>query len=626
MVKKFLLYILLVACTYQKFDFTSLATTNSDDNLEPQRESSHTCIPEYSTILEGGMLDILTLGIKTSSRQQIRFKHINTGDNVEVDLCSPENIAICDKWDSNTGKCSDISLEILIKKNDQYQKTTLNINNNIPSREAISTKLFGIIPTTNYIYLTPKQDQICVQSHMIFYYPFLGCTFIQDPFTQSIYHEMLYDDPVKRQFSSDTSVQSITKNMGNCIKDTQKHSSSEISRPIFSTIYLCASRMLNNAREKSLFDVRMVLVNFVKYCLTLYVIFIGFNLILTQEINKTIFITHIVKIIFVMYFAVGISTENDKVENGFDKYIIPFVENAGTQISSFLVGVGSRCSKITTTNYEEGYKLLSFWNYIDCYFRVFLPNPIFLMLIFIFTKYSNLLLVTLPLQYIIIVSMMFLFVIETFIRSLVVISLLAIVSPIFITMYLFNFTQEYFRNFIQINLSMILQPFVASLYIFLCILVLEHSTDGVVDFAIKHGTDFTAKDLFLYIFDLIKAILFSTLIIYILLRLRGQISHFIAFITTGPTLTHIRNVNIPRNNNLKKPQKGDKDTKDSYTSRGINTRDSFTGRRDSNTRDSFTKRDHNTRDYKSTSRENSGTSNLKDSNTPMDSIKTRGPN
>ncbi len=587
--KKIYSYLLFFLCVFQQFSYISFASLNNNTDLEVEKkkdyrsfarsnnntdlevekknESSHTCVPEYSSVLLVGIVDFLTLGMRATAKSQIRLKYLNFDSSLRIE-CPPDKFIKCDKWDPESGKCSDLSMDLLLKRGDKYEKTSMKIVENVSHSEQISSNLFGLIPIPTSIYLSLTQDYVCVQGNFLLLSPYVGCTFLEEPFKQSIYHEEMHDTP-STYSTSNKNVQHIKDAVGNCVRDAQKNSSSEVNSPIFSTIYLCTSRVLDTIRKNSLTSVRSSLINFVKYSLILYVIFVGFNLILTQEINKTLFITHIVKIVFVTYFSIGISISDNTVENGFDKYVLPFVTNAGSEISSFLSGIGNKCSTILNETYKQGYEALSFWNYVDCYFAVLVPNILLIVLVTIYSLTFNFFLVLLPLQYIIAVILMFTFVIETFVRSLVVISILAIVSPIFITMYLFNFTKGYFEKFIKINLSMILQPFIASLYMFICILLLENVIDGIVHLVEQFNLDWniiTSIEDFIklipYLPDFIRSILISSVVCYILLGLRGNISQFIATITEGPTLVNFRQMNFKPNNRRKAYNRGTPKTND----------------------------------------------------------------
>ncbi|MBF8246658.1 MAG: type IV secretion system protein [Rickettsia sp.] len=509
-----LIYVFFIFLSHFTSSIFASNSNQSISDIQDESKISNTCFPVYDSILIDSMLIQLTLGQKLTAQNKIRFQDSKNN----LDLCAIPNRPKCEDWNQNDGTCNKISLKPFIKAkgSSDFRETLLTIENNAPKNQIqVDTKILGFIPGSANVFLSTHMDMVCTQAQFLVFSPYLGCTFMQ---------------------------QSDAKEVNeSCVRDIKNHSQSK--RPLSSIVYYCTSQMLKEIREDSLKDIREILKNFVQYSLVLYVIFIGYRIILTQEINKTSLIIEIIKMIFVTYFSIGLVGEDGKIQNGFDKYILPLVESAGSELARFINLSGKICKfpKGNDTSYEEGYAFLGFWDSIDCYLSSFLPNELFLVLIIVFLKFGSFW-GMLILQYILLVLSMFTFVLEIFVRSLIVMTILSILSPIFITMYLFSFTRDYFDKFIKVNLSMILQPLVATLYIFLAIWIFEKAfyklfgnEEGDVNFF------YMFSNVFSNISDFIINFLQLSIIAYLVIKIRSNIASFVAFITGGPILVNMRN-------------------------------------------------------------------------------------
>jgi type IV secretion system protein VirB6 len=223
--------------------------------------------------------------------------------------------------------------------------------------------------------------------------------------------------------------------------------------------------------------------------LTLYVIFVGFNIVLGGELpNQGELIMYALKVILVIYFSVGINTTHDTQGfNGMTEWIFPILFDGAGELSSWIMGADpSGLCKFTQEDYDEaiqGYwNLYSLWDSLDCrilhylgvnfasdtsnsskYMNFSIPPYMLLLIPAIYT--ANLQLIMLALAYPLLIISVAAYFVNSFIMSLICIVILGVLAPLFVPMVLFQFTKGYFTSWFKLLLSFTLQPMVVATFL-----------------------------------------------------------------------------------------------------------------------------------------------------------------
>lgn len=262
--------------------------------------------------------------------------------------------------------------------------------------------------------------------------------------------------------------------------------------------------------------------------LTIYVIAYGFSLIMdSSNGSKEKIITFILKLILVAYFAVGIgnSTIIDGKEvrpNGMTGFALPFLvamTNNFTEMA-FLAGGSQGLCDFDASKYDAGYEYYKIWDAIDCRVGYYLglqllynigdvlasagtpaaagntasgkavinenqqssmavsnlskPGEIaFIPVMFGFFLGGQLIIVILGVFFVIFFISVLAFFVSLYIACLVTLYAMAYISPIFITMALFDRTKSYFDGWLRVVVSCTLQPAVVGCFIAILLTVYD---------------------------------------------------------------------------------------------------------------------------------------------------------
>lgn len=246
--------------------------------------------------------------------------------------------------------------------------------------------------------------------------------------------------------------------------------------------------------------------------LAIYIILFGFKIILAGDVPpKSEIMNFVIKFIFVVYFSVGININtgsDDDTErlDGMIEWVIPFLMNGMEEISSWIVGANSnKFCNFQDAEYPANLSYLKLWDALDCRVMSFLGLdtlmrvaaqvqsnddgntaddagaqippatndsgggekdnmsyniPPFIVLLVPAILSGVPILALLCLAYpIFIISFMALMVNATVV-CIISIVILAVLAPVFVPLYLFDYTKGYFESWLKLLISFMLQPMV----------------------------------------------------------------------------------------------------------------------------------------------------------------------
>jgi type IV secretion system protein VirB6 len=250
--------------------------------------------------------------------------------------------------------------------------------------------------------------------------------------------------------------------------------------------------------------------------LTLYVIIFGLNILLNpQQYAKQDKIFYaIIKILFVMYFAIGIGGrwENGREinNNGVTEYVVPFLTSAAPYFAEivFNASASKGLCEFDSSKYKRGYGFYSIWDAVDCRIAYYLGMGLiynaetilnslthttnnngsainikniknnnapadltkvgafrFFIVMFGFLMSGNIIIVASGIAFSLIFMSIMLYFISHYIVCFITIYVMAYISPIFIPMILFERTKSYFDSWVKICISCALQPAVVAGFI-----------------------------------------------------------------------------------------------------------------------------------------------------------------
>lgn len=231
--------------------------------------------------------------------------------------------------------------------------------------------------------------------------------------------------------------------------------------------------------------------------LTLYVMFFGFKILLAGEVPpKNEYINFILKIVFVTYFSIGLnitpgnSSPYDRMD-GMIQWAFPFLLNGINSLASWVMNAAPsglcKFADVPGVSYDNSVAYIALWDALDCrvahylgldmlstllventyrshdfanfdFFSFSAPPYIYLLIPAIIT--GNLMLVSLALAYPLLVISVAAFMVNATVMCMVSIVILGILAPLFVPMFLFEYTRGYFDSWVKLMISFLLQPMV----------------------------------------------------------------------------------------------------------------------------------------------------------------------
>jgi type IV secretion system protein VirB6 len=377
----------------------------------------------------------------------------------------------------------------------------------------------GIIPVFP-IKVVKIKDTMCVASPTILadWVP-IGCKYIREPYPESIYSSFM-DLSGGAKKGPDAAVDpmaivSCGTSSSSCYQRAYNNSKTAvvISSPLIECIKEMTARLLiskdvcsfddvnqvinSSKRETSIFfQFQRNMHRTVTALLTIYVIFFGFKMILSQEIPpRNEIINFILKMIFVTYFSVGINitpgsnSAYDRMD-GMIQWAFPFLLGGIDTLAGWIMNASpSELCKFNGPGivYNKTLSYMSLWDALDCrvshylgldmlstllvenqhrkhdfanfdFFSFSAPPYVYLLIPAIIS--GNMTLINLAVAYPLLVISVGAFMVNATVMCMISIVILGVLAPLFVPMLLFEYTRGYFESWVKLLISFLLQPMI----------------------------------------------------------------------------------------------------------------------------------------------------------------------
>jgi type IV secretion system protein VirB6 len=482
---------------------------------------THTCIQEaFSTMVVGSLV---SPGIYPAMMLRLRIDD----DNVKPGNCLRRNRADPARPSLTFGMCSN--LRLVAYRAQMIAQFTASLGSGAPSLDSLASMVdsanytevfrdkhdgdsgwFYDVPLGPGISVFPWQvmvhgDRICVEIMSLSGWMSVGCKYIAEPYPRSIYGSFfnnesysgtdVYIPPEMAEYLS-------CATSGGCAYRAAAASHAAIS--ISATIMQCVSEMLTkllisqqvcninsvnathniNRVDSAFYQFQVNMHRTVMALLTLYVMFIGFKILLSgEELPKTgELIMYVMKLILVIYFSVGININGGEARfDGMTRWIFPLLMGASSEIATWVMNATpSGLCRFLPSDYPPDMGNMALWDALDCKVLHYIgidvittisqgqnsgdplgnsiPPYVFLLIPAIYFKQINL--VILAISYPLVVLSLAAYLVNSFVVCMIAISILGILAPIYVPMSLFDQTKGYFEGWYTLMISFVLQPVV----------------------------------------------------------------------------------------------------------------------------------------------------------------------
>ncbi|MCC8417477.1 MAG: type IV secretion system protein [Rickettsia endosymbiont of Bryobia graminum] len=401
----------------------------------------------------------------------------------------------------------------------------------------------GVIPVFP-IKVVKIKDTLCVASPTITadWAP-IGCKYMTEPFPDSIYKSFASADGVVHGSNHATDPMAIVDcgvGKSSCYQRAYENSKTAIviSAPIIECIKEMTARLLvsnevctfddiklvinSNKRESSiLFQFQRNMHRTVTALLTLYVMFFGAKIILSGDVPpKNEMINFILKMIFVIYFSVGININPSGGNtygrlDGMVQWAFPLLLGGIDTLAGWVMNASpSGLCKFNDVVYHPKLSYMALWDALDCrvahylgldiistllvesashvenltkgkfdFFSFSAPPYVYLLIPAIIS--GNMTLVSLALSYPLLVISVGAFLINATVMCIVSIVILGALAPLFVPMLLFEYTRGYFESWVKLLISFLLQPMVVTTFMIMMFSVYDFGFYGQCQYKSK---------------------------------------------------------------------------------------------------------------------------------------------
>ena len=372
----------------------------------------------------------------------------------------------------------------------EYHRMFLN------KKEGNSGVMFdiGIIPIFPWKVIK-ENDKMCVATIAFTGWIPIGCKYIKEPFPISKYADFMDLDP-SGPVANYNDTRSLTKcsNTGGCYKRAIDNSKTGIvmSGPIIECVKEMVAKLMISVdvcdfgdvksyinspgrTTSALFKFQLGMHKIVTALLTIYVILFGFKMVLSGNVPpKSELVNFVIKFLFVVYFSVGINitpysgNDLDRLD-GMVQWAFPFLLDGMTQLASWVISASpSELCKFYATDYATNMSHMALWDSLDCRVSHYLgldmiqtmivdnasrnhdfskldilsfPIPPYIYLLIPAVISGNFTLISLALMYPLMIISVAAFVVNATVVCIISIVVLGVLAPIFVPMYLFNYTK-----------------------------------------------------------------------------------------------------------------------------------------------------------------------------------------
>jgi type IV secretion system protein VirB6 len=345
----------------------------------------------------------------------------------------------------------------------------------------------------------------------------VGCKYIKEPYPESMYGSFMGGSKAKKSKNTPTDPMAIVDcgmSSSSCYYRAYENSKTAIviSSPLIECIKEMTARLLiskdvctfdqvnqvinSSKRESSvLFQFQRNMHRTVTALLTIYVIFFGFKIILSSDIPpKNEIINFVLKMLFVTYFSVGINinpgsgSDYNRLD-GMVQWAFPLLLGGIDTLGGWVINASpSELCKFDPKDYvNKNLSYMPLWDALDCrvshylgldilstllvenlnknhdftsldFFSFSAPPYVYLLIPAIIS--GNMTLVSLALSYPLLVISVGAFMVNATVMCMISIVILGALAPLFVPMFLFEYTHGYFESWVKLLISFLLQPIV----------------------------------------------------------------------------------------------------------------------------------------------------------------------
>ncbi|NRB10336.1 MAG: type IV secretion system protein [Rickettsiaceae bacterium] len=362
------------------------------------------------------------------------------------------------------------------------------------------------------------KDKLCVATQSFGGWIPVGCKYIKEPFPISIYADFMSVNPTFSDIGADTMALTHCSGTNGCYQRAYNNSRNAIvmTGPLIECVKEMVSKlMISNdvcsfgdlsavstsagKASSSLFQFQVGMHKIVSALLTIYVILFGFKVLLSGgTLKKQEIINFALKILFVTYFSIGLNVTAGS-DNPFDRldgmiqWAFPLLLNGMTEMSSWIINASpSTLCEFSADDYPDGLAHLALWDALDCRISHYLgldfiqtlivdnasragdfskfdgfnaPIPPYIYLLIPAVISGNPTLISLALMYPLLVISVAAFLVNATVVCIIGIVILGVLAPLFVPLFLFNYTRGYFDSWVRLLLSFMIQPAVAVVFL-----------------------------------------------------------------------------------------------------------------------------------------------------------------
>jgi type IV secretion system protein VirB6 len=409
----------------------------------------------------------------------------------------------------------------------------------------------SVLPFTLPWKVIKEKDKMCVATQSFSGWIPVGCKYIKEPYPNSIYADFLGVTPEGSGALENLTSLTTCGNMGSCNKRACQNSRASIvmTGPLIECVREMIAKLMISSSVCSFDDVKNVigsssrvtsaLFQFQKSMhttvtalLTIYVIIFGFKIVLAGDApEKSEVVTFVVKFVFVTYFAVGINinpgsgSDLDRMD-GMIQWAFPFLLDGMNQLASWVINASpSELCKFSDIYYPETLRHLQLWDSLDCRISHYLgldalqtmivdnstrqqgllhldnlsfPIPPYIYLLVPAIISGQFTLIALAIMYPLLIISVAAFIVSATVVCMISIVILGVLAPLFVPMFLFEYTKGYFEAWVKLLISFMLQPMVAVVFMTTMLAVFDFGFYGTCKYAKKDfsysGPAFTVQD------------------------------------------------------------------------------------------------------------------------------------
>lgn len=389
-----------------------------------------------------------------------------------------------------------------------------------------------------------KNDRICLATIGFTGYIPVGCKYIKEPFPKSKYADFIDLNPASSGQSNqniptgqhtEASKFVTCSGAAGCYRIIYNNSQSSLvmSGPLVECIRQMIHKVMINdqvcspvstqgdfnsgqsiGKDSILYKFQSNMHQAVSALLAIYIIFFGLKMILKGDVpTKSELFNFVLKFIFVTYFSIGINIntgDNAGRYDGMTQLFIPFLLDGMSELMSWVMSASpSQLCRFDPSDYPDGLSYISIWDSLDCKLTHYLgidvvqtmvvnhqfssgnfghfdptsyPIPPYIYLLIPAFISGNATLVMLALMYPLLVISVAAFIVNATIVCIISIAILSILAPVFVPMYLFDFTKSYFTGWFKLLISFMLQPMVAITFMTTMLAVYDYGFYGTCNY------------------------------------------------------------------------------------------------------------------------------------------------